>query len=247
MVDGVSYSLLSKGVDGSLPTECLNPCIYTKSGMSSPKFCFARGDLFAECLSDTSPPTEARGKTCWDECTTIVSEFATYLTTNERIDASQAILVNELCPNTPNPAECEDLLPDIWKTFANIFFKTFYNSSVSYQDMPSGWTISLYHCGELHCGTPDDVPLTCEACSSSIQASQDLLLRPELLNAIVDGYKSSEFCNGLGGPERCPDLLELVVTVGLQLLASNLPSGHIHKICDVARPGTCNKMNLTEN
>jgi len=35
---------------GSIPHQCLNDCVYTISGTSRPKFCFARGDLIAECL-----------------------------------------------------------------------------------------------------------------------------------------------------------------------------------------------------
>merc|ERR1712055_436675 len=48
-VGGVSYSLLPVAFDGSLPHQCLTSCVYTKTGMSSPKFCFARGDLATEC------------------------------------------------------------------------------------------------------------------------------------------------------------------------------------------------------
>merc|ERR1712055_298979 len=46
---GVSYSLLPEAFDGSLPHQCLTSCVYTNTGMSSPKFCFARGDLATEC------------------------------------------------------------------------------------------------------------------------------------------------------------------------------------------------------
>merc|ERR1711962_461982 len=57
-VGGVSYSLLPEAFHGSLPHQCLSSCVYTKTGMlSSPKFCFARGDLATECR-DPPPPTE---------------------------------------------------------------------------------------------------------------------------------------------------------------------------------------------
>merc|ERR1712180_348842 len=57
-VGGVSYSLLPEVFHGSLPRQCLTSCVYTKTGMlSSPKFCFARGDLATECR-DPPPPTE---------------------------------------------------------------------------------------------------------------------------------------------------------------------------------------------
>jgi len=60
MVGGVSYSLLPEAFDRSLPHQCLTSCVYTKTGISSPKFCFARGDLATECR-DPPSPTEATG------------------------------------------------------------------------------------------------------------------------------------------------------------------------------------------
>merc|ERR1712240_875660 len=49
-VGGVSYSLLPEAFHGFLPHQCLTSCVYTKTGiLSSPKFCFARGDLATEC------------------------------------------------------------------------------------------------------------------------------------------------------------------------------------------------------
>merc|ERR1712212_454717 len=48
-VGGVSYSLLPEAFHGSLPHQCLTSCVYTKTGMSSPKSCFGRGDLATEC------------------------------------------------------------------------------------------------------------------------------------------------------------------------------------------------------
>jgi deleted-in-malignant-brain-tumors protein 1 len=52
MVGSVSYTLLDAAFHGELPHQCLNDCVYTVSGTSSPKFCFQRGDLPTECLSD---------------------------------------------------------------------------------------------------------------------------------------------------------------------------------------------------
>ena len=78
-----SYSLLPEGEDfaGPLPKQCLNTCVYTEKGKSSPKFCFAQGFVSSkmcrvflvkflpsnnfllpgkfqpECLSEASPET----------------------------------------------------------------------------------------------------------------------------------------------------------------------------------------------
>merc|ERR1719222_487643 len=52
MVGSVSYTLLPSATSPrELPSQCRNDCVYTVSGTSSPKFCFARGDLPTRCLS----------------------------------------------------------------------------------------------------------------------------------------------------------------------------------------------------
>jgi len=51
-VGTVSYSLLSDQPTTSVPDQCLNDCVYTVTGTSSPKFCFAAGHLPTECNSD---------------------------------------------------------------------------------------------------------------------------------------------------------------------------------------------------
>jgi len=61
MVGDVSYSLLSEDFNGPLPPQCLNDCVYTKTGMLSPKFCFARGDLQTECSSEIFAETQSSG------------------------------------------------------------------------------------------------------------------------------------------------------------------------------------------
>jgi len=51
-VGSVSYTLLPAGTSHrEIPSQCLNHCVYTVSGTSSPKFCFATGDLPTQCLS----------------------------------------------------------------------------------------------------------------------------------------------------------------------------------------------------
>jgi len=62
MVGGVSYTLLPERFDNPLPNQCLSACVYTEAGRSSPKFCFARGDLPTECLSKTYPSDLATGR-----------------------------------------------------------------------------------------------------------------------------------------------------------------------------------------
>merc|ERR1711962_1627369 len=50
-VGNVSYTLLANQYLGKIPDQCLNDCVYTITNSSSPKFCFARGDLPTECSS----------------------------------------------------------------------------------------------------------------------------------------------------------------------------------------------------
>jgi len=52
MVGGVSYTLQPGIFDGEIPPQCLNDCVYAVSGTFTPKFCFRRGDLSTECLSN---------------------------------------------------------------------------------------------------------------------------------------------------------------------------------------------------
>ena len=46
MVGSVSYTLLlPENFHQELPHRCLNDCVYTVSGTSSPKFCFGAGSI----------------------------------------------------------------------------------------------------------------------------------------------------------------------------------------------------------
>merc|ERR1712172_23483 len=52
VVGNVFYTLFHDVFHGSIPHQCLNNCIYTKTfDPTSPKYCFERGDFQTECLS----------------------------------------------------------------------------------------------------------------------------------------------------------------------------------------------------
>merc|ERR1712172_44439 len=55
-VGNVSYTLVPHHDHTKLSPRCLNNCIYTVEGSATPKFCFEKGDLPTECLSDTTTP-----------------------------------------------------------------------------------------------------------------------------------------------------------------------------------------------
>ena len=69
MVGSVSYTLLPASTSHrELPNQCRNDCVYTVSGTSSPKFCFARGPIlyracrigFCMCFSSCFAPPAAQ-------------------------------------------------------------------------------------------------------------------------------------------------------------------------------------------
>merc|ERR1711971_786776 len=55
-VGSISYTL-HQPYSPSLPDQCLDNCVYTILGLSTPKYCFQQGDLLTECLSDTTTTT----------------------------------------------------------------------------------------------------------------------------------------------------------------------------------------------
>ena len=52
-VGDIEYSLVDVGSSSSpVPEQCLNDCVYSVTGTSEPRFCFARGELPVECEDD---------------------------------------------------------------------------------------------------------------------------------------------------------------------------------------------------
>ena len=52
-VGDIEYSLVDVGSSSSpVPDQCLNDCVYSVTGTSEPRFCFARGELPVECEDD---------------------------------------------------------------------------------------------------------------------------------------------------------------------------------------------------
>ena len=41
------------------------------------------------------------------------------------------------------------------------------------------------------------------------------------MDLVVDGFVNSDFCDQVGGDERCPDILDAVLRNGLPLLAAD--------------------------
>ena len=51
-VGDIEYSLVDVGSSSPVPDQCLNNCVYSVTGTSEPRFCFARGELPVECEDD---------------------------------------------------------------------------------------------------------------------------------------------------------------------------------------------------
>merc|ERR1712066_702557 len=61
MVGNISYTLSADFFQGELPSQCRNGCVYTVTGTARPKFCFQRGDLPTECISEI-PDSSCKSK-----------------------------------------------------------------------------------------------------------------------------------------------------------------------------------------
>merc|ERR1712181_190941 len=61
-VGSVSYTL-HQPHSHSLSEQCLDNCVYTILGSTTPKYCFQQGDLPTECLSDTTTTTTTTPRT----------------------------------------------------------------------------------------------------------------------------------------------------------------------------------------
>ena len=48
----------------------------------------------------------------------------------------------------------------------------------------------------------------------------DQLLSAEAMDAVVDVFVNSDFCDAINGDERCPEIVEAVLRNGLPLLAA---------------------------
>merc|ERR1719239_19505 len=108
-----------------------------------------------------------------------------------------------------------------------------------YYDPPIEWM-----CGPL-CAAPEDTDMTCDDCTSGIQASIDQLLSAEAMDLVVDTFVNSAFCGALGGDERCPQIVEAVLRNGLPLLAADAKPDDFTQACNAAKPGTCTARKIT--
>merc|ERR1719208_633110 len=106
-------------------------------------------------------------------CSTLIVAIAA--NTCDDCTAIVTVLVGGLCPTAEDVAECEAGLPAFWKAIALGLWPGYYD--------PSG----EWMCAPL-CAAPEEVEMTCDACTMGIQASIDQLLSPEAMDAIVTEF-----------------------------------------------------------
>merc|ERR1719435_749089 len=109
--------------------------------------------------------------TC-EDCTAGVTTIATFLTTEESIGNQVEVLVAECCPQASDPDACEAGLPDFWTKIAAVLWPGYWNPEADWM------------CATLCGKAVRDV--TCEECTSGIQAGIDQLLSEEFINGIVE-------------------------------------------------------------
>merc|ERR1711990_1024832 len=165
----------------------------------------------------------AAADTCSD-CTAVVSTIAARLSSEESIAAQQAILVGGLCPGAEDPAECEAALPGLWAGIAAILWP-------GYWDPTAEWM-----CADI-CAAPEDTVMTCDDCKMGIQAAIDQMLATETLDAIVE-FLSGDFCASMGD-DRCPAIVDAVITQGLPMIYAASDDAAVTEICNAAVEGTC--------
>ena len=61
-----------------------------------------------------------------EECTTIVDTIANYLSGQDSIDRQVGILVAEVCPQSENPDECVENLPEFWGRVAMVLWPGYF-------------------------------------------------------------------------------------------------------------------------
>ena len=84
--------------------------------------------------------------------------------------------------------------------------------------------------------------VTCEECTSGIQASIDQLVSEEFVSGIVDALSGDGFCGMEEDPDLCSQVISILIPLALPALFEFDPArGLIPGVwaCNTALPGTC--------
>merc|ERR1711982_83283 len=163
--------------------------------------------------------------TC-EECSAVVTTLATGLTSDDSLEMQVRILLSEVCPQSENPDECVEKLPDFWGRVAAVLWPGYY-------DPTADWM-----CGPI-CTEQSPRDVTCEECTSGIQASIDQLVSEEFVSGIVDALAGDGFCGLEEDPDLCSQVIPILIPLALPALAAEFDPARGVEACNTALPGTC--------
>merc|ERR1712083_1278594 len=133
----------------------------------------------------------ATADTCTD-CTALVSAIGAHLVSEHSLAEQGEIMVNGLCPQAENVAECEEQLPNFWESIALVLWPAYYAPEADWM------------CAGI-CKAPEDHAMTCDECLAGIMKSQEQLLNPKTIDYLVEQL-TPVICASVDD-DRCPCLL----------------------------------------
>merc|ERR1712209_8207 len=117
----------------------------------------------------------AQDWTC-DECAEASVAVGDFLSADYNIASEVAILIEQLCPQHPDPEYCAANMPAFWGTIGPIVWK-------------EHW---LHVCDDLDCPSVKSSVPSCEACQARVNAVADALAWEETITGWVSGL--SDWC-----------------------------------------------------
>merc|ERR1712083_279369 len=166
------------------------------------------------------------GEATCAECSAVVSALAADLTSERSVSGQIDVLLAEVCPGSENPDECLEGLPDFWTRIAAVLWPGYYNPRTDWM------------CGPI-CAKTSVREVTCDECLNGIQGSIDQLLSEEFINGIVDALSGDGFCGMEEDPDRCAEIIPILIPAALPALAAMYDPAGGAQLCNMALPGTC--------
>nr|ALS04736.1 hypothetical protein [Pseudodiaptomus poplesia] len=171
----------------------------------------------------------AQGQVSCDECLSAIDSLQLHLMTDTSVGIQSGLLVLEMCPLTPNPQVCVDILPVHWQGIAAVA----YPFVLQAQEICS----TLQVCGRNN--PAEERIWTCDYCTSAVSAVGDIMAMNEMISATVEYLKGDVYCGGAEDhqPDLCQDYVEMFMPLAMNILA-----GYTKQYA----PGLCNSI-IEEN
>ena len=144
--------------------------------------------------------------TC-EDCDRAVQTLSEISTSEEAINVQIMNLVNEMCPTTEVPDNCEAFLPDFWRALAMRIW-------------PEAWS---HLCGDLETCDDSGHKLTCEECQLRVDWALDTLRDPVVEAYWVQTLEKGSFCadNYSGIEDLCKSYVKQLLPKMLYLSSGN--------------------------